>query len=102
MNNKKKTSIGIIALVLLTFGITGVHNHANDSSDVMEAESVSEEDYDRYVFFNKIQEGEQQRLMNDRLKFEQAKIDKVEADRQARLEEERLAEEKRVAEVWIL
>ena len=116
-NKKKKTSLGIIALVLFTFDITGLNHHANDSSDVMEAESVemvdedvfSEEDYDRIVFFNNIQESERQRLVNDKLKFEQAKIDKIEADRQAeiklseeaRLEEERLAkvaEENRIKE----
>ena len=107
MNNKKKTSLGIIALVMLTFGITSVKHHANDSSDVMEAESVDEsvgmvdEDYDRIVFFNKIQEDEQQRLMNDRLKLEQERVDKAEADRQAEIklaEEARLEEERKEAE----
>ena len=111
MNNKMKTSssLGIIALALLTFGITGVNHHANNSSDVMKAESVemvdedvfSEEDYDRFVFFQNIQEDEQQRLMNDKHQLEQAKIDKNEADRQAEIklaEEARLEEENRIKE----
>ena len=83
MNNKKMTSLGIIALVLLTFGITGVNHHANNSSDVTNVKSVemveedvfSEEDYDRFVFFNNIQEDEQQRLMNDKHQLEQARVD---------------------------
>ena len=112
---KTSSSLGIIVLVLLTFGITGVNHHANDSSVVMEAESVemvdedvfSEEDYDRFVFFQNIQEDEHQRLMNDKHQLEQERVDKAEADRQAeikrlaeeaRLEEERLAEENRIKE----
>ena len=111
MNDKMKkvSSLGIVGLALLALGLTGVNNHVDDSSDVMEAKSVemvdedvfSEEDYDRMVFFNDIQEDEHQRLMKDKNQLEQAKIDKNEADRQAEIklaEEARLEEEKRVAE----
>lgn len=108
MNNKMENvlSLGIIGLALLTFGIAGVNHHVDDSSDVIKAKSVdedvfSEEDYERFAFFKNIQEGEQQRLMNDRLKLEQAKIDKNEADRQAeiKLAEEARLEEERLAKV---
>ena len=119
MNDKMKkvSSLGIVGLALLALGLTGVNNHVDDSSDVMEAKSVemvdedvfSEEDYYRMVFFNDIQEDEHQRLMNDKNQLEQARVDKMEADRQAeiklaeeaRLEEERLAkvaEENRIKE----
>lgn len=104
---KKVLGLGIVGLALLALGIIGVNNHLDNASDVMEAKMVdedvfSEEDYARFAFFNNIQEGERQRLMNDKHQLEQERVEKNEADRQAEIkrlaEEARLEEEKRIAE----